>query len=115
MTLTDVVPRCLDMETVNTFQHRPVHRCNFQPLPDCVRVDVGRKSHHLYQVEQKREQSHPCEPPLLPPPERGLAIQQLVDVAKGLDYLHQSDVVHGDLKGVSPLPSKNFCLAYRCL
>ena len=94
------------METVNTPQYRPVHRRDFQPSPDCVGVDVGRKSHHLYQVEPKCEQSHSREPLYDPPPKHGLAVQQLVDVAKGLDYLHRCDVAHGDLKGVSPLSSK---------
>ena len=27
---------------------------------------------------------------------------QLVDTVTGLEYLHEHDIVHGDLKGVSP-------------
>ena len=26
---------------------------------------------------------------------------QLIDTVNGLEYLHQNDIVHGDLKGVS--------------
>ena len=44
-----------------------------------------------------------------------LAFQQLVGVAEGLNYLHQYDVVHGDLKGVGAQPSPSSGLAYRCL
>ena len=103
MALTDAVPRGFDMETVNAPQHRPVHRRNFQTSPDRVGVDVGRKSDYLHQIEPTREQGRPCEP-LFDSPLRNavLAFQQLVDVTKGLDYLHRCDVIHGDLKGVSP-------------
>ena len=55
MALTDAVPRGLDMETANTPQHRPVHRCNFQTPPDRVEVDVEQKSDHLHQIEPTRE------------------------------------------------------------
>jgi len=37
---------------------------------------------------------------LLPPP-HAYSHRQLCDVAKGLEYLHTCDVIHGDLKGVS--------------
>ena len=36
------------------------------------------------------------------PRNAALAFQQLIDVADGLNYLHECDVVHGSLKGVSP-------------
>ena len=39
--------------------------------------------------------------PLSDPGNADLVLQQLVDVAEGLNYLHERDVVHGDLKGVS--------------
>lgn len=32
----------------------------------------------------------------------GNAVVQLLDVAWGLSYLHNSDIVHGDIKGVDP-------------
>lgn len=32
-------------------------------------------------------------------------LQQLVDVAKGLRYLHSHDIVHGDLKAVGSIPT----------
>ena len=64
MVLTDAAPRGLDMETVNTPQRRSVPRRNFQPSPDCVGVDVRRKSDHLRQVEPIHQQGHTCEPPL---------------------------------------------------
>ena len=67
MTLTDVVPRGLDMETVKAFQYRSVHRRNFQTSPDRVGVDVGRKSDYLRQIEPTREQGRPCEPLFDPP------------------------------------------------
>ena len=40
-----------------------------------------------------------------------LTLRQLEDVARGLEYLHKSDIIHGDLKGVclhfdGPLPLK---------
>ena len=36
-----------------------------------------------------------------------LVSHQLVDVAKGLEYLHFYDVIHGDLKGVRPSSSSS--------
>ena len=39
-------------------------------------------------------------PPFSPSKQHHLIVHQLFDVAKGLDYLHNCDVVHGDLKGV---------------
>ena len=35
------------------------------------------------------------------PPPHAYSHRQLCDVAKGLEYLHTCDVIHGDLKGVS--------------
>lgn len=34
-------------------------------------------------------------------PSRELTVSKLEDVARGLRYLHQREIVHGDLKGVS--------------
>ena len=33
---------------------------------------------------------------------------QLIDVAEGLNYLHNCEVIHGDLKGVGPTSSQDF-------
>lgn len=43
-------------------------------------------------------------PVLVPPRNRALFFCQLVDVARGLHYLHLCNVIHGDLKGVSTSP-----------
>ena len=103
---TDVISRGRDMETVKTRQRRPVYRCNFRPPPDCIGMDVGRGSDCSHKVEPAHEQDLPCKYSPYPPyPKKyGLIPQQLVDIAEGLNYLHECDVVHGDLKGVSSLP-----------
>ena len=97
------------METVDARQHRSVHRCNFQPPPDCVGMDVEWESDRLRQVGPTCGQDQPCEL-LLRPPSRNIALvfKQLVGVAEGLTYLHQRDVVHGDLKGVGSPSLPNF-------
>ena len=52
------------METTNPSERRPVHRRNFQPSPDCVGVDVGRKPDQSHQIESTSEQGPPRELPL---------------------------------------------------
>ena len=42
-----------------------------------------------------------------------LVFCELVDVAKGLQYLHLSDVIHGDLKGVSLCHCQTFRFTHR--
>ena len=61
MASTDVAPRGLDMETVDTPQHRPVHRGNSQPPPACVGMDVRRESDRLHQVKPTCGQGQPRE------------------------------------------------------
>lgn len=51
----------------------------------------------------------------LPKKRTTLTSQQLVDVAEGLNYLHQRDVIHGDLKGVSDPSSPSTGPTHRCL
>lgn len=53
--------------------------------------------------------------PLTDPGNADLVFQQVIDVAEGLNYLHECDVVHGDLKGVGLSPLPNSGLAYQCL
>lgn len=42
---------------------------------------------------------------------------QSLDIAQGLEYLHNKNIIHGDLKGVSPLmqmlPTKNIILPFQ--
>ena len=53
-------------------------------------------------------------PSLTPTPRNvASAFSQLSDVAEGLNYLHQCDVVHGDLKGVGGPSPPNNSLSYR--
>ena len=101
------------METVKTRQRRPVYWCNFYPSPNCVGMDIGRGSGHSHQVKPANEQDIPRESSLCPPRSAVLTFQQLVDIAEGLNYLHECDVVHGDLKGVSSPPLPNSSIADR--
>ena len=67
MPSTGGVPRGRNMETVDTRQRRPVHRCNFSPSPDCVGMDVGRRSDHSHQVQPPSEQDQSRESVFDPP------------------------------------------------
>jgi len=62
MTPIDALPRGLDVERADPPQRRPFHRRNFQPPPDCIKVDAGRRPDHLHQAETRRKQDRSCEP-----------------------------------------------------
>ena len=55
---------------------------------------------------------HLVSPAPIPPRNMALFFFQLIDVAKGLQYLHLRDVIHGDLKGVSTSSSPNFRISF---
>ena len=99
------------MEMVDTRQHRPLHGCNSRKSPDYVRMDAKWGPDCLYQGSLERKQGCPCETPLIPQKITRLIVHQLLDVAKGLDYIHSCGVIHGDIKGVNFSSSPNLVVS----
>jgi serine/threonine protein kinase len=92
------------VETIETPKRPAFPRCHPRAVTVRIRVDAQRHFDKLRLKKSQREPDRPCESFFTaitlnqhkPSP-------QLLDVAEGLNYLHASHTIHGDLKGVSAL------------
>ena len=51
MTIAGAFSGSLGVEAVDTSQHRPIHRRDNRPTPDCVTVDAQRKLNYVHHIE----------------------------------------------------------------
>ena len=93
------------METVETSEHRSFPRYHNRASAVCFRVDAQRHSDPLRHKKSRRESDRSRQFFLRDPAQQSLTSPppQLLDVAEGLNFLHASYTIHGDLKGVRPL------------
>ena len=97
------------LEMASTRKHTAIRRGYIRsaPLLDGICLD-GKREYHDF--PQRQSQSEPIQPrkSIVFCTDQHSFMTQLVDVANGLQYLHQHDFVHGDLKGVrQPLQSQH--------
>lgn len=87
------------METVKTSERCPFPWRYKHTFAICVRVDAKRNFNELREEESGREPYQPSESFLIIKPSQHRHLSKLLDVAEGLNYLHTSHTIHGDLKG----------------
>ena len=92
------------MEAIETPECRPFSWCHEHAVAICVRVDAERNFDELREEESRRESDRTGESFS---PQKDLDqyrhLPKLLDVAEGLNYLHTSYTIHGDLKGAGVL------------
>jgi len=89
------------VETVKAPKCCPFPWCYKQTFTICVGVDAEWHFNALRQEQSRRRPDRPSEPfPRNWSQPVPTVSYKLLDVAEGLNYLHMSYTMHGDLKGV---------------
>jgi hypothetical protein len=96
------------VEAVEAPEHHSFPRCHHEPFAVRIGVDAQRHFDALRHESPKRESDRPRESASAVTLTRHRYAPQILDVAEGLNYLHASYTIHGDLKGVGVFfgPSK---------
>ena len=95
-----VIPqRSSHMEQAETPKYRSFHRCYRKPFAIRVGVYIERNSDEIRQEQSERgphclRESFICSNRMA-----DNAVFELLDVAEGINYLHASYMIYGDLKG----------------
>ena len=97
-----LLPSGCIVETLSTSKHRPTSGRHHRPLPTRFGPDVRRRSNRVYHEQSRCGQalSRSCLLYLVLCCTMRLSPYQIPDVAKGLNFLHSRNVIHGDLNGV---------------
>jgi len=87
------------VEAVKTPERCPFPWCYERPITICVRVDGKRDFNTLREGKSGCEPYQPGESFIHDMSPQSRHLPKLLDVAEGLNYLHTSHTIHGDLKG----------------
>ena len=95
------------MEAVKTPERCPFPWSYEHPSPICVRMDAKRNFDELCEEKSRCEPYQPGESFLHDKASQCRHLPKLLDVAEGLNYLHTSHTIHGDLKGARASPGRD--------
>jgi hypothetical protein len=94
-----ILQRGRHVETAKAPEHRPFHRRHNRSFTNCLGVDAERNSDRVRREKSRRESDRPGESFPTTALDRLRDLPELLDVAKGLNYLHANRTTHGDLNG----------------